>query len=229
MGGARYLPHTSSSSGLARRRSTESPALSLASHQSQASSSLRLNTGSSGAAHTRRGSRGSRHRSEDLRGCSSRPRSPLPSPGTPLYTKDLGISEAGKAPTQDASDSEDYLRNKLLRSASEEGLNIPSTPEFSFDGNLSNSPFPVLDRRGSRIVSPTSPASESSSYQGSIPGSGRSEQDSYTTHSERSYNGNKEQRKYFGTGLSEGSRNSTREDLEEALLRTGYFLPEYKH
>jgi hypothetical protein len=88
----------------------------------------------------------------------------------------------------------------------------------------------VLDRRGSRIVSPTSPASESSSYQGSIPGSGRSEQDSYTTHSERSYTGSKEQRKYFaGSGLSEGARNSTREELEEALLRTGYFLPEYKH
>ena len=34
------------------------------------------------------------------------------------------------------SPSEDYLRNKLLRSASEEGLNIPSTPEFSCDGNL---------------------------------------------------------------------------------------------
>ena len=112
VGGARYLPHTSSSSGLARRRSTESPALSLASHQSQASSSLRLNTGSSGAAHTRRGSRGSRHRSEDLRGCSSRPRSPLPSPGTPLYTKDLGISEAGKAPTQDASDRLDNIKKK---------------------------------------------------------------------------------------------------------------------
>ena len=140
--------------------------------------------------------------------------------------------------------SEDYLRNKLLRSASEEGLNIPSTPEFSFDGNLSNSPYPVLNRRGSRIVSP---ASESSSYQGSIPGSGRSEQDSYTTQSERSFTdrdrttgGQKtDPRKYFtdggGGGPSQGrvqGRNTARDDLEEALLRTGlsgYFLPEYKH
>lgn len=143
--------------------------------------------------------------------------------------------------------SEDYLRNKLLRSASEEGLNIPSTPEFSFDGNLSNSPYPVLNRRGSRIVSP---ASESSSYQGSIPGSGRSEQDSYTTQSERSFTDNRDNRtagdrqktdprKYFtdggGPGPSGGrvqGRNTARDDLEEALLRTGlsgYFLPEYKH
>ena len=96
-------------------------------------------------------------------------------------------------------------------------MNIPSTPEFSFDGNLSNSPYPVLNRRSSRLVSPTSPASESSSYQGSIPGSARSEQDSYTSRSERSYHGGADQRKY------------SRTELEEALLRTGYFLPEYKH
>ena len=84
--------------------------------------------------------------------------------------------------------------------------------------------------RGSRLVSPQSPASESSSYQGSIPGSGRSEPDSYThTESEQSYNGNKEQRKYFTSGLSEGARKSGSEELEEALLRTGYFMPEYKH
>ena len=108
------------------------------------------------------------------------------------------------------------MRNKLLRSASDEGLNIPSTPEFSFDGNLSHhSPYPVLNRRGSRLVSPTSPASESSSYQGSIPGSGRSEPESYTTHSEPSYQG--------------PARTNNRTELEEALLRTGYFLPEYKH
>ena len=112
------------------------------------------------------------------------------------------------------------MRTKLLRSASDEGLNIPSTPEFSFDGNLSHSPYPVLNRRGSRLVSPTSPASESSSYQGSIPGSGRSEPDSYTTHSERSYH---------GPGATLSSRTNNRTELEEALLRTGYFLPEYKH
>ena len=130
--------------------------------------------------------------------------------------------------------SEDYLRSKLLRSASEEGLNIPSTPEFSFDGNLSNSPYPVLNRRtGSRIVSPTSAASESSSYQASMPGSGRSEQDSFTTHSGRS-------ERSYGPGLASAeseSRHKYREpgprpgdaELSEALLRTGYFLPEYKH
>ena len=75
------------------------------------------------------------------------------------------MSEPGKAPPQDASDSEDYLRSKLLRSASEEGLNIPSTPEFSCDGNLSSSPFPALERGGSRALSPASPPSETSSYQ----------------------------------------------------------------
>ena len=145
------------------------------------------------------------------------------------------MSEPGKAPPQDASDSEDYLRSKLLRSASEEGLNIPSTPEFSCDGNLSSSPFPAgLERGGSRALSPTSPASETSSYQASIPGSGRSEPDSYTTHSERSYQGGgglKERSKYFPQGLAQESpaRPSTRQELEEALLRTGYFLPEYKH
>lgn len=143
------------------------------------------------------------------------------------------MSEPGKAPPQDASDSEDYLRNKLLRSASEEGLNIPSTPEFSCDGNLSSSPFPVLDRGGSRALSPASPASETSSYQASMPGSARSEPDSYTTHSERSYPGPQQpkDRKYFSSGLPPESpgRPSTRAELEEALLRTGYFLPEYKH
>lgn len=165
----------------------------------------------------------------------------------PFSKPELGLSEPGKTPTQDASDSEDYLRNKLLRSASEDGLNIPSTPEFSFDGNLSNSPFPVLNRRASRsrLVSPQSPASESSSYQASMPGSGRSEQDSYTTHSERSYHGGhaaaaaKEaaaadrRQKYFSEGGHQGRGHGgpagRDAELEEALLRTGYFLPEYKH
>ena len=64
--------------------------------------------------------------------------------------------------------SEDYLRSKLLRSASEDGLNIPSTPEFSFDGNLEGSGGTQYRRQASRIVSPTSPPSESgSSYHGS--------------------------------------------------------------
>ena len=139
--------------------------------------------------------------------------------------------------------SEDYLRSKLLRSASEEGLNIPSTPEFSFDGNLSNSPYPVLNRRtGSRIVSPTSAASESSSYQASMPGSGRSEQpsDSFTTHSgrsERSYGPASQpdpesRQKYTEYRGGEPGVQRPRPgdaELSEALLRTGYFLPEYKH
>ena len=51
--------------------------------------------------------------------------------------------------------SEDYLRNKLLRSASEEGMNIPSTPEFSFDGNLEGSGGQYR-RQTSRMVSPSS-------------------------------------------------------------------------
>ena len=92
----------------------------------------------------------------------------------------------------------------------------------------------MLNRRtGSRIVSPTSAASESSSYQASMPGSGRSEQDSFTTHSGRS-------ERSYGPGLASAeseSRHKYREpvprpgdaELSEALLRTGYFLPEYKH
>ena len=134
-GGGRYLPHTSSSSGLAlvgtglgtghvtqggpvapgdrRRRSTDSRE-SVASHGSQvglagttASSTLR-HSHSSG--HKTLSRRGSRHRcsedTRDTRGTNSRPRSPLPvSPATPLYSKkELGLSEPGKTPTQDASD-----------------------------------------------------------------------------------------------------------------------------
>ena len=128
----------------------------------------------------------------------------------------------------------------MLRSASEEGLNIPSTPEFSIDGNLSNSPYPVLNRRpgSSRIVSPTSAASESSSYQASMPGSGRSEQDSFTTsgRSERSYDrpglasqDTEPRQKYFGVGEPGPRPRPGDAELTEALLRTGYFLPEYKH
>ena len=49
----------------------------------------------------------------------------------------------------------------------------------------------------------------------------RSEQDSYTTHSERSFNKEQQQRKYF----SSGQENP---DVEE-LIRAGYFMPEYKH
>lgn len=80
-------------------------------------------------------------------------------------------------------------------------------------------------------MSPTSPASESSSYQGSMPGSGRSEQDSYTTHSERSFADKQDQRKYYTAAINDPppGRGANRDDLEEALLRTGYFLPEYKH
>lgn len=146
-----------------------------------------------------------------------------------MFVDELGHTERAET-GQDTSDSEDYLRSGLLQSASDEGLNIPSTPEFSFDGNLSSSPFPQLGR----ARSPQSPASESSSYQGSIPGSGRSEQDSYThTESEQSYNGNKEPRKYFTSGRGAEHKqqggNSGSEELEDALLRTGYFMPEYKH
>ena len=103
--GGRYLPHTSSSSGgLVRRRSTESRE-SLASHASQ---SGQVSTLRHSHSHKTLSRRGSRHRSrEDNRGSSSRPRSPpLPlNPATPLYSKkDLGLSEPGKTPTQDASD-----------------------------------------------------------------------------------------------------------------------------
>jgi len=205
--------------GARRRRSTESRE-SLASGgpgsgPATASSTLRMRGEAQAGKLKSVSRRGSRHMCD-------------PGPGSKT---ELGISEAGKTQTQDTSDSEDYLRNKLLRSASEDGLNIPSTPEFSFDGNLTNSPYPpVLARRGSRIVSPASPVSESSSYQGSMPGSGRSEQDSYTTHSERSFADKQDQRKYFSGSVNQApGRGANRNDLEEALLRSGYFLPEYKH
>jgi hypothetical protein len=44
----------------------------------------------------------------------------------------------------------------------------------------------------------------------------RSEQDSYTTHSERSFGRDKEQRKYFPSGPNSAHME-------------GYFMPEYKH
>jgi hypothetical protein len=51
----------------------------------------------------------------------------------------------------------------------------------------------------------------------------RSEQDSYTTQSERSFNreGKEEPRKYFNSAQSNP-------DVED-LIRAGYFMPEYKH
>ena len=52
------------------------------------SPALSLVSGSGGGRGSRRGSR----------------RSPLASPGTPLYTDNLGISEAGVKPAQDNSD-----------------------------------------------------------------------------------------------------------------------------
>ena len=69
-------------------------------------------------------------------------------------------------------------------------------------------------------------ASPAASESDSLPGS-----DSYThTESEQSYSGGKERPgKFFSSGLTSGSRNSGSEELEEALLRTGFFMPEYKH
>ena len=103
--GGRYLPHTSSSSGLClglggqRRRSTESRE-SLASRESAgggtASSTLRRERQKSLSR------RGSRHRCEAGHPHPQGPRSPHPAP---VYSKkELGLSEPGKTPTQDASD-----------------------------------------------------------------------------------------------------------------------------
>lgn len=84
-GGGRYLPHTSSSSGLAgggaRRRSTDAAATS---------------------AHNTLSRRGSRHRGA----AESVPPPPPPrSPSRHPFSKpELGLSEPGKTPTQDASD-----------------------------------------------------------------------------------------------------------------------------
>ena len=63
-------------------------------------------------------------------------------------------------------------------------------------------------------LSPQSPSDESS-YQGSIPGSGPSD---------RSYNGGQ-----GGNMLGGLSTDSTRSAEEDPMLRTGFFLPEYKH
>lgn len=45
---------------------------------------------------------------------------------------------------------------------------LSSAINYSSPGNLSSSPFPVLDRGGSRALSPASPPSETSSYQVTI-------------------------------------------------------------
>ena len=110
--GGRYLPRTSSSSGLGlgggRRRSTDSRE-SLASRESvgagggggTASSTLRRER------HKSLSRRGSRPRCEAGHPHPQGPRSPRPalSPGVSLYSKkELGLSEPGKTPTQDASD-----------------------------------------------------------------------------------------------------------------------------
>lgn len=108
--GGRYLPRTSSSSGPGlgggRRRSTDSRE-SLASRESvgagggTASSTLRRER------HKSLSRRGSRPRCEAGHTHPQGQRSPHPalSPGVSLYSKkELGLSEPGKTPTQDASD-----------------------------------------------------------------------------------------------------------------------------
>lgn len=87
-------------------------------------------------------------------------------------------------------------------------------------------------------LSPQSPPSDESSYQGSIPGSAAPSDRSYTGGGAGGSGGSGAPgatggaNLYQPSGLSSDSRESrsaTGEDLEEALLRPGYYLPEYKH
>merc|ERR1719412_2441736 len=77
-------------------------------------------------------------------------------------------------------DSEDYLRAQLMRSASDEGLGGLKSDDLEDDVDSIRSPF-YKPRTPLRYpLSPQSPPSDESSYQGSIPGSAPSD---------RSYNG----------------------------------------
>ena len=133
--------------------------------------------------------------------------------------------------------SEEYLRAQLMRSASDEALGVKSD-DLEDDVDSIRSPF-YKPRTPLRYpLSPQSPPSDESSYQGSIgPGSAPSD---------RSYNGGRGDRGGGGNGMgsigsgsggnrypsamSGDSRDSrSQEDMEEALQRAGFYLPEYKH
>ena len=133
--------------------------------------------------------------------------------------------------------SEEYLRAQLMRSASDEALGVKSD-DLEDDVDSIRSPF-YKPRTPLRYpLSPQSPPSDESSYQGSIgPGSAPSD---------RSYNGGRGARGGGGNGvgsigsgsggnrypsaMSGDSRDSrSQEDMEEALQRAGFYMPEYKH
>ena len=102
-----------------------------------------------------------------------------------------------------------------MRSTSDEAINSKSD-DLEDDVDSIRSPF-YKPRTPLRYpLSPQSPPSDESSYQGSIPGSGPSD---------RSYNGGGN---IFppGSGLSEDSRT---DDLDDALIGPGFYMPEYKH
>ena len=104
--------------------------------------------------------------------------------------------------------SEDYLRAQLMRSASDEGLGGLKSDDLEDDVDSIRSPF-YKPRTPLRYpLSPQSPPSDESSYQGSIPGSAPSD---------RSYNGGgPDPRGDGGRGHGPNSEPS-------------YYMPEYKH
>jgi len=123
-----------------------------------------------------------------------------------------------------------------MRSASDEALGVKSD-DLEDDVDSIRSPF-YKPRTPLRYpLSPQSPPSDESSYQGSIgPGSAPSD---------RSYNGGRSDvRGGGGKGMGSmaslasanhyptggDSRNSrSNEDMQEALQRAGFYMPEYKH
>ncbi|XP_059084757.1 uncharacterized protein LOC131881812 isoform X4 [Tigriopus californicus] len=233
-----YHHHTPSNSGAAggtlgrdrdrdreaahRRRSsaggTGGPGSPVASHGS-ANSSLKFRSS----------------RLSGLDGCGNRispPRTPRAygqvtgGAGAELFDPNGGVDtispgDGGLTPgsTFDASevDSEDYLRAQLMRSTSDEAVNSKSE-DLEDDVDSIRSPF-YKPRTPLRYpLSPQSPPSDESSYQGSIPGSAPSD---------RSYNGGGN---IYTSGLSEGSRDSLEtSDIQNALRGSGFYVPDYKH
>merc|ERR1719412_424417 len=107
-------------------------------------------------------------------------------------------------------DSEDYLRAQLMRSASDEGLGGLKSDDLEDDVDSIRSPF-YKPRTPLRYpLSPQSPPSDESSYQGSIPGSAPSD---------RSYNGGGGPDPTGGHGGRGHGPNS----------EPSYYMPEYKH
>ena len=110
-----------------------------------------------------------------------------------------------------------------MRSASDEGLGGLKSDDLEDDVDSIRSPF-YKPRTPLRYpLSPQSPPSDESSYQGSIPGSGPSD---------RSYNGGGAgDHRHGGPNSARyaGSEESRSQDEIEDALNRAYYMPEYKH